>query len=65
MKEFFSDSSFISHVVYDEFKSEMIIYMRNGNIYAYHDIPGYIYEEFRKAKSQGRYYNGFIKGKYI
>lgn len=64
MITFYSNSSFISSVNYNEANGNMIIFMRNGKSYFYNHIPRPVFESFKNASSHGTYWNKFIKGKY-
>jgi hypothetical protein len=60
-------SSFIEGVSYFPQRSILIVTIRanQSNIpYEYHDVPFQIVGDFLSAKSQGQYFNEFIKGQY-
>jgi hypothetical protein len=60
-------SSFIKAVSYYPKKSRLIVTMKSegeGIPYEYHDVPLQVMTRFISAKSKGKYYNKFVKGKY-
>jgi hypothetical protein len=62
-------SSFIKSVGYYAQKSRLIVTIQGKGEdipipYEYHDVPLQTMTDFIAAKSKGKYYNKFIKGKY-
>lgn len=61
--ESISRSSFINRVCYDEGNQYMLIAF-NGTYYHYCGIDGGTVSELIAASSMGRFYNGYIKGRF-
>jgi len=57
-------SSVISSFRYDEKSSKLEIRFVSGIVYLYSNVPAFIYEEMKRSKSKGIYFNQKIKGKY-
>lgn len=64
--DFEQPSSVIGIVVYDTETQEMVIEIGvNGRLYSYHNVPLWIFEEFRDGRrSKGKFYNEYIKGSF-
>ncbi len=58
-------SSFIEAASYYAQKSRLIITIQPGIPYEYHGVPLQRATGFFKSRSKGKYYNKFIKGKYL
>ena len=58
------DSSCIDHIDYDSETLDMSIGFKQGNIYAYKNVPNSVFEGLMNAKSKGKYFHENIKNKY-
>jgi hypothetical protein len=58
------DSSFIATVGYNSWSGTLVVVMRSGQSYEYHNVPYSVYIGLITASSPGAYYNEHIKGKY-
>lgn len=56
--------SIISTVVYDIPRLLLYILFRDGQVYAFTDVPYNVYRNLISAQSKEKYYNDYIKGKY-
>lgn len=59
------NSSAISFVDYNQTSRELTITFTSGGTYTYYDVPPAIYTALLASNSKGRYYNKFIKDKYL
>ena len=57
-------SSVIASFYYDKNNLKLEIRFVSGVRYSYSDVPSNIYEEMKKSKSKGVYFNQKIKDKY-
>ena len=57
-------SSNIKSSVYETDTKKLIIEFNGGRKYEYMDVPSHVCASFRKAKSQGQYFNKNIVKKY-
>jgi len=57
-------SSVIASFHYDESNSALEILFVSGITYIYSDVPKNVFDNMRKAKSKGVYFNEKIKGNY-
>ena len=57
-------SSSISAIGYDNMSQTLYIRFIKGKTYSYYNVPTNVYEGLNNAKSKGRYYANFIKGRY-
>lgn len=55
-------SSDIASIGYEN--GTMHIRFHSGGLYAYFDVPEFLYMELRSASSKGRYFHAHIKGRY-
>ena len=55
------DSSFITHVSYNENLEIFEVKLRNGTQYTYINVPKDVYNDFMDAESKGRFFNDVIK----
>lgn len=55
-------SSNIASIGYEN--GTMHIRFHSGGLYAYFDVPEFLYMELRSAASKGRYFHAHIKGRY-
>ena len=55
------DSTNIKSSIYDEEKKELIIEFKGGRKYMFEKVPLNIYGSFKRAKSQGSYFNKNIR----
>lgn len=58
-------SSVIASFHYDKNNLKLEIRFVSGVRYNYFDVPNNIYEEMKKSKSKGIYFNQKIKDKYV
>lgn len=58
-------SNSISAIGYDDTTLKMLIAFKNNSAYMYNGISPEIYHAFLNAPSKGKFYNQYIKGKYI
>lgn len=61
--EWITISSFINRLCYDKKDHYVIVQLRN-TYYHYCEVPKSIVDEWRHAKSMGRFYNSYIKGNF-
>jgi hypothetical protein len=54
-------SSLISRIGYDAEEKLLKVWLRDGPLYCYFDVPERIFEAFRDAQSPGRFYNAQVK----
>ncbi len=65
MEDSFSGDSWILGAKYDDESQRMQIYIGNkGEIYELEGVPQQTWNEFKGAKSKGKYFNAYIRGKY-
>lgn len=58
-------STAISRIDYDPGTKTLDVRFRDsGELYRYYDVPGRVYEAFRKAVSKGRFFNSHIRDRY-
>ena len=50
------ESSCIDKIGYDHLSQRLVVSMTTGGEYEYIDVPSYIYEDFLKAESKGRFF---------
>lgn len=60
-----TDSSLITHIIYDDSTNEMEVTFTSGNAHLYQDVPKSLYEEFIASKSKGSFFVKNIKNKFI
>jgi len=58
------DSSAIASLGYDPGRETLEVEFRSGNVYRYFDVPEEVYEDFLRARSKGRYFGSFIRGRF-
>jgi hypothetical protein len=58
------ESSTISSLRYDADHSILDVELRNGAAYRYFAVPAHVFEDFRTAGSQGRYFIEHIRETY-
>ncbi len=58
------DSSAIASVGYDAGRETLEVEFRSGNVYRYFGVPEEVYEDFLRARSKGRYFGSFIRGRF-
>lgn len=58
------DSSCIAAIAYDRSRSVLLIRFNVGSIYQYDNFPYDVFDEFRYARSQGTFFNAYIKNHY-
>jgi len=58
------DSSAIASLGYDPARETLEVEFRSGNVYRYFDVPKEVYEDLLGARSKGRYFGSFIRGRY-
>jgi hypothetical protein len=57
-------STVIRSIAYNETSAVLTIVFVTGSVYEYFDVPADVYEQFRKFREKGVFYNEQIKGKY-
>lgn len=57
-------SSNIASAGYDPLSKCMVIEFNSGAIYAYHDVPKAVYDEFSDADSKGKFFGANIRNTY-
>lgn len=57
-------SSQISYIGYEPEQSDLFITFKNGSTYMYKDVPKYMFDNLKGAKSVGEYFSNFIKNSY-
>lgn len=60
-----SQSSFIKSITYNDATSALEVDLMVGGKYKYQGVPKYIYTDFLKAESRGRFFVQNIKNKYV
>ncbi len=63
-KSFLPNSTAIREVIYLTNSGQLTVYFHNGDIHIYHGVPSGIFDEFKKAKSAGAYFNAYIRNIY-
>jgi len=58
-------SSVVFAMNYNASTSTLTIEYVSGSVYEYKNVPEYVYEEMKKAKSKGKFLNQKIKDKYL
>ena len=58
------ESTTVRSVGYQRRSRVLEIEFRSGAVYQYVDVPATVYEEFWKAESKGKYFNGEIRDEY-
>ena len=57
-------SSLIGRIAYMDDERTLKVWLRNGPLYCYFDVPPEEYEALRDSPSAGRHYNRHVKGRY-
>jgi hypothetical protein len=57
-------STEIEWIGYEEKRKMLQVEFIEGGIYQYDQVPRFVYEEFLKADSHGRFFEEHVKGKY-
>jgi lysyl-tRNA synthetase class 2 len=57
-------SSVIDNFAYQESRSELIVTFVTGKTYAYVLVPKRVYEDFRRSRSKGNFFNAHIRDRY-
>jgi len=58
------DSSAIASLGYDPARETLEVEFRSGNVYRFFDVPEEVYKDLLAARSKGRYFGSFIRGRY-
>ena len=58
------NSSFINEISYEYNSNILIVKMKGERAYKYINVSKNIFNEFKKAKSKGRFFNKYIKNHY-
>jgi len=58
-------SSVIASIGYDDYFETLEIEFISGRIYAYYQFEKSMAEDFVNAISKGRYYNRFVRGRFV
>ncbi len=54
----------LQRINYDAEKKDLKLLFRSGEEYIYREVPKEIFEELRKARTPGSYYNHNIRGRF-
>ena len=57
-------SSVIADIVYREERFELIVTFTTGKVYCYGLVPKTVYENFRRARSKGSFFNSHVRDRY-
>jgi hypothetical protein len=57
-------STVIRSIAYNAASAVLTIVFVTGSVYDYFDVPLEVYEQFKRFREKGVYYNEQIKGKY-
>lgn len=49
---------------YDAAESRLVVEFQSGRRYAYFNVPPNIYEDMRRARSRGSYFNTWVRDRY-
>lgn len=58
-------SSNVESIGYDKSKKIIEIEFKKGSVYQYKEVPENIFNNFLYASSHGKYFNVYIKDKYL
>lgn len=58
-------SSNLHMVVYEISKKDLVIKFKNNRIYRYNDVPLALFHRFLTSKSKGKFFNAYIKDKFM
>lgn len=59
------NSSSIAAYEYNAQAETLVIeFIKTQGTYTYFDVPQVVFEEFERAESKGKYFYGFIRGRY-
>ena len=59
------NSSMIRRVAFDEDANRLSIWFRDSGRYIYEGVPRSIYDALCRASSAGRFFNEWIRGRYV
>ena len=57
-------SSAIDIIAFDENRSELTVTFTTGKTYVYGLVPKRIYDDFRAARSKGKFFNTHVRDRY-
>ena len=57
-------STVIRSIAYNGISAVLTITFVTGSVYEYFDVPPDVYEQFKRFREKGVFYNEQIKGKY-
>lgn len=64
MRHDFTNSSSLSYAEYDTVDKVLTVMFTSGKPYRYADVPKEVYQELTEAKSAGKFFQAYIKGRY-
>jgi hypothetical protein len=59
------ESTTLSAISYDSREQLLELEFASAMVYRYLDVPAHVHEELLAAQSKGRYFNLFIRGRFI
>lgn len=59
-----TDSTMIKKAIYNFTTNTLKVEFKSGALYEYQNVDPYVYDEFCKAESQGKFFNEKIKNTY-
>lgn len=65
MQHNFENSSSLKSAEYDSTDKILTITFNSGSSYRYRDVPKEVYQELIEAKSAGKFFQSYIKSKYV
>jgi hypothetical protein len=65
MERRYIQSSNLLGVRYQPYTGVLEVAFHNGHVYQYFEVPGFVYTELMHASSHGRYFNHFIRDKFL
>ncbi len=57
-------SSVVKLISYDMEVAELSVYLSDGKVYRFKNVPLLVYKNFERAESQGSFFNEFIRDSY-
>ena len=59
------DSRAIHMFAYDLDARRLLIRFKNGDVYAYQDVPREVFERFRQARSKGQFFRSTLRDRFV